>query len=145
MDQYEDIMYLPRHVSRTHKHMTNIDRAAQFAPFAALSGHEEAIYETARLTNEKIILDESQKEIIDRKLQYLDAHIALEPIVYITYFIKDHRKNGGSYQTMNGVIRLIDKIENKIIFKDKRKIDIYNILSIESELFEEIEGYYEEI
>lgn len=143
MKDYSDIIHLPRHISRTHKHMSSLDRAAQFAPFAALSGHEEEIQETARLTDQQIILDETQKEIINQKLQYIDDHLNQKHIVSITYFVKDVHKQGGSYRTISGIIRFIDKIENKIIFKDKRIIMIHDILSIESEIFER--NCYEEI
>lgn len=137
-EKYKDIIHLPRHVSCTHKHMSNIDRAAQFAPFAALTGHEEAICETARLTDTKVILDESQKEILNRKLRYIQDHLSLQIEISITYFVQDHKKCGGSYQTIKGIVRMIDEIENRIHFYDKQTIKIDDILFIESDILNKI-------
>ena len=92
MNGYEDILYLPHHVSKKYPQMSHENRAAQFSPFAALSGHEAAIKETARITQEKIELDETQKIILDEKWNYLKYN---PRVIEISYFVKDEHKVGG--------------------------------------------------
>lgn len=104
-NQYDDIIHLPHHVSTTHQRMSNLDRAAQFAPFAALTGHEEAVKEVARRTNEKIELDESELEILNRKLQKINENLPLKQPIKITYYQPDEKKNGGKYLTICQVIK----------------------------------------
>ena len=96
-EDYSDIINLPHHQSKTRPHMTNYNRAAQFAPFAALTGHSEAIDETARLTDSKIELDEYEKEIIDRKLRIITENISTMPEITVCYFVPDEKKAGGAY------------------------------------------------
>lgn len=135
--QYEDIIDLPHHQSITRPHMSNYDRAAQFSPFAALTGHDEAIEETARLTDRKIELDEYTKEDLNKKLQIIGDTLKTE--VTITYFQPDEKKSGGAYLTITGCVKRIDVYEQTVVFKDKTAIPIDQISDIESGLFRGME------
>ena len=115
--RYDDIIHLPHHRSVRRPHMTLHDRAAQFAPFAALTGHEEAIEETARLTDSEIVLDETAIAAINAKLYEISQRLSEKPVVSITYFCLDTHKEGGAYLTDVGFIRKIDK-EEKVLFMD---------------------------
>lgn len=128
MNKYQNIIHLNRPISHRKK-MSMHDRAAQFAPFAALTGHSEAIEETARLTDKKIELDEHKIEIINQQLLYL-KQLSL-PLVTITYFIEDSKKDGGSYITKKEKIKKIDEYEQIILLNDQTIVPIYDILSIE--------------
>ena len=132
---YDDIIELPHHVSAVHPQMSLADRAAQFSPFAALTGHEEAILETARLTEEFIELDEGRKEQINEKLKYLKENQAGKPEITVTYFQKDTRKNGGAYVTVRGQVKRVDEYECQVILTDGTGIAMEQIFSIEGELF----------
>ena len=132
--RYEDILYLPHHTSKTKPRMSVSDRAAQFSPFAALTGYEDAVKETARLTAEKIELDENEKAILDSKLQIIAAS-AERTAVTITYFKPDAKKAGGAYVDHTGIVKKIDDIEQIILMTDKTMIPIDNILAIESDIF----------
>ena len=134
MEKYKDIIDLPHHVSQNHKPMDKINRAAQFAPFAALVGYEEAITETGRTVDKKIILTNEEKEKISNILSYINLNIKNEIKVSITYFIKDKVKDGGSYNIKEGIIRRIDEVNKEIIFKDKTKIKISDIYEIKGDL-----------
>lgn len=129
--RYDDIIHLPHHQSTERAHMSLHDRAAQFAPFAALSGHEEAIEETARLTDERIILDETAIEKINEKLCEISQHLSEKWNVSITYFRPDVRKKGGAYLTDVGTIKKIDKIERQVIMDSGMKIKMEQIVGIE--------------
>lgn len=129
--KYDDIILLPHHQSNERARMSLHDRAAQFAPFAALSGHEEAIEETARLTDAKITLDETAIEAINEKLFEISQHLGDKWNVSVTYFKPDYQKSGGSYLTDVGAIKKIDEVE-KVIFMDSgMKIAMENIVGIE--------------
>lgn len=128
---YEDIIELPRPVSRKHPAMPLIDRAAQFAPFAALTGHKEAIQETERLTQPRILLDENQKELLDGILMSLQQRIKERPLIKITYYIPDANKAGGSYVTITKALKKIDEFERTLHFVDKTKVSIHDISAIE--------------
>ena len=130
MNRYDDIINLPHHTSKTHKRMSVESRAAQFAPFAALTGYEDAVKETARLTDEEIIIDDGLKEKLNDKLQYLLSKIKTEPKATFTYFIKDKNKNGGKYKTITNKIKKIDLYNQYIILIDNTKIPINNIINI---------------
>ena len=134
MEKYKDIINLPHHVSQNHKPMDKINRAAQFAPFAALVGYEDAINEKGRTVDKKIILTNEEKEKISNILSYINLNIKDEIKVSITYFIKDKVKDGGSYSIKEGIIRRIDEVNKEIIFKDKTKIKINDIYEIKGEL-----------
>lgn len=139
--QYDDIINLPHHQSTTHPHMSNYDRAAQFSPFAALTGHDAAIKETARLTHRKIELDEYIKEDLNGKLQIIGDNIGVDKEVTITYFQPDEKKAGGAYLTISGCVKKIDEYNQTVIFADKTSIPIEQIVEIKSELFREFKLY----
>lgn len=128
--KYEDMLHLPHPVSTTHPRMPLQDRAAQFSPFAALTGYEAALKETARLTDRFIELDEDRKQEIDRQLLYLQQHREEQLPVKITYFIPDARKEGGSYRTLEGYVRKIEETSRTIWIKD-REIPVDRIYRID--------------
>lgn len=137
-NSYDDIINLPHHVSATRPQMSMIDRAAQFSPFAALTGYDAAIQETGRLTDEKIDLGEEAKTVLDRKQHYLSDIISVQPEITVTYFLPDERKSGGSYLSVTGKLKRIDEYERMMILTDGKKIPLDDIMNIESELFREL-------
>ena len=139
MNQYEDIINLPHHVSPTRPQMPLSDRAAQFAPFAALTGYDSAIKETGRLTDERIELDEEALTALDMKYQLLMDALNEAPKVTITYFQPDERKAGGKYVSAVGVVRKVDDFERRITMQDGAKIPMDDVLSIDGELFSSLE------
>ena len=132
---YEDILNLPHHVSKTRPQMSMLDRAAQFSPFAALTGYDDAIKETGRLTDEKIELDEDTKAALDMKQAYLIEMIDEQPEISITYFLPDTKKSGGAYVTVTGNLKRFDEYERLLILTDGKKIPMDDIADIESDLF----------
>ena len=104
-DNYEDIINLPHHTSKKYPRMSLEARSAQFAPFAALTGYDEVLIETARLTNERIETDETIKVIIDSKLQIIKEHIMEKPLITFMYFVPDLKKDGGKYVTVTGNVK----------------------------------------
>lgn len=134
-DNYDDIIHLPRHVSKRHPQMSLYNRAAQFAPFSALTGYGAAIAETARQTSPKIEMMEDDRQLMDRKLSILTTCLEEEPIITITYFQPDGRKDGGQYLTITGVVKAIRTNERIIMMKDRKKISIDTIVGLEGELF----------
>lgn len=130
MGKYDDIIHLPHHVSTTRPHMPMLDRAAQFQPFRALTGYEDAVHETARLTDEKIELTEDEKAILDMRLQKLADEISSQPEVTLTYFQPDKKKTGGAYVTVSGQLKKIDDYEGALILMDGRRVLIEDIHSI---------------
>ena len=132
---YEDIINLPHHVSSTRPQMSMLDRAAQFSPFAALTGYDAAIKETGRLTDEKIELDEDTKAALDMKQAYLIEMIDAQPEISITYFLPDTKKSGGAYVTVTGNLKRFDEYERLLILTDGKKIPMDDIADIESDLF----------
>lgn len=135
-NEYDDIINLPHHVSKVHPQMTMYQRAAQFAPFAALTGHDAAIRETARLTDSQIELGDENNEILNRKLAILRDHLKDTPDVTITFFRPDEKKSGGSYETYTGNLRVIDDYEQNLIMSDGNKIPLPSVLDIDSKLFD---------
>lgn len=131
ISEYNDIINLPHHVSRKHSQMSIDARAAQFAPFAALTGYGDAVKETARLTGDRIELDEEVKLMLDYKLQIIQEKIQQNPEIQITYFIPDVRKQGGEYTTITGRLKKVDNVEQIIVLVDGRNIDIEDIIDIE--------------
>ena len=127
---YDDIISLPHPEPRTHPRMSLHDRAAQFSPFAALTGHSAAIAETGRLTASRITLDESEMARVDAALQRLRELLPQEPVASITYFVPDERKAGGSYQTVTGTARRIDTANGVLLLTDQRAIPIPDILDV---------------
>lgn len=132
---YEDIVDLPHHVSRKHPQPTMADRAARFAPFAAITGYEEMVLEEARVTDERIEMDESSKAALNEKLNMILEFIDEQPEVSITYFEPDMRKAGGAYITVIGTVKRIDEYEHLVIMTDGKKINIDDIYNLQSELF----------
>ena len=128
--KYEDILHLPHPDSPKHPRMSLYDRAAQFSPFAALTGHHAAIAETGRLTDRRIELDESEITRVDAELQHLQELLPGRPTVSITYFVPDERKNGGSYQTVTGEVMRIDAVAGVIQMTDRREIPIKDVFSV---------------
>ena len=127
---YDDIIALPHPEPRTHPRMSLHDRAAQFSPFAALTGHSAAIAETGRLTDSRITLDESEMARVDAALHRLRELLPQEPVASITYFVPDERKAGGSYQTITGTARRIDTVNGVLLLTDQRAIPIPDILAV---------------
>ena len=137
--KYDKIMGLPHHVSKTRPQMPMSDRAAQFAPFAALTGYDAAIKETGRLTDERIELDVEALSALDMKYQLLmEAHDEA-PEVTITYFRPDERKAGGKYVSAVGAVKKIDDFERRITMRDGTRIPTDDVLSIDGELFSSLE------
>ena len=134
-DQYDDIINLPHHVSKTRPQMAELDRAAQFSPFAALTGYDAAIQETGRLTDERIDLGEETKAMLDMKQQYLGDIIADQPEITVTYFVPDEKKAGGAYVTVTGNLKRIEEYERMMILTNGKKIPMDEIADIESDLF----------
>ena len=134
MSEYDDIIHLPHHVSRIHPQMSMEDRAAQFSPFAALTGYDAAIAETARLTDQRVELDEYERQALNEKLQFISEHLKDHPKISITYFIPDHCKEGGEYVTVTGNIKKLDDYEHRIVLMDGTGILIEDVIRIEDEL-----------
>lgn len=132
---YEDIINLPHHTSTSRPRMSAHDRAAQFSPFAALTGYSSAITETARLTNRRIELDESIKADLNDKLAILQDQLEEQPEVSITYFKPDLKKSGGAYITASGWVKKIDQYKRTVIMADATIITMDDIFEMEGELF----------
>jgi hypothetical protein len=130
MGKYDDIINLPHHVSTKHPQMSLEQRSAQFAPFAALTGYDGQIKETARLTDERIDIDEEVKIIINNKLQEIQNKITSKPKATIKYFVSDKRKSGGEYVTTVGFIKKIDEYTHEIVMTDNSRININDIIEI---------------
>lgn len=129
--RYDDIIHLPHHSSDAHPRMPLSDRAAQFSPFAALTGHGAAIRETERLTDLQQLLAEDAAPAIDRKLRFLQEKLAEQPLVAVTYFLPDLRKEGGSYQTARGTVRRLDPCRRLLVMEDSTQISLDDITDIE--------------
>ena len=127
---YDDIITLEHHQSKKHPPMSLYARSAQFAPFAALTGYEDAVKETARETSERIELDEEALQELDRKLQLLQENLKNREEITITYFEPDMKKEGGKYVTIVGIVKKIDFVNQKLILADKREISIREIIDI---------------
>ena len=128
--KYDDIIDLPHPTSQNHPRMSLYDRAAQFSPFAALTGHHAAIAETGRLTDQRIELDESEIARVDAELQHLQELLPDRPTVSITYFVPDERKSGGSYRTITSEVKRIDAVAGVIQMTDRREIAIEDVFSV---------------
>lgn len=137
--KYDKIMGLPHHVSKTRPQMPMSDRAAQFAPFAALTGYDAAIKETGRLTDERIELNVEALSALDMKYQLLMEALDEAPEVTITYFQPDERKAGGKYVSAVGAVKKIDDFERRITMRDGTRIPTDDVLSIDGELFSSLE------
>ena len=130
MSRYDDIINLPHHVSSSHPQMSLQARAAQFSPFAALTGHTDAIQETARLTQEQAVLDETVLEELNRKLAVLKSQLSDKPAVKITYFSEDAKKSGGQYKALDAVVRKIDENRHILVLEDGLTVRMHDIYDI---------------
>lgn len=135
--KYDDIINLPHHVSARHPQMSLSDRAAQFSPFAALTGHDAGIRETARLTDAFAELDEGRKAEIDEQLQWIKENQSQKPGIEVTYFQPDLTKSGGAYMTFRGRVKKVDEYNRRIIFTDGTVLLMETLFSIRGELFRE--------
>ena len=134
-NDYSDIINLPHHVSKTRPQMPMSDRAAQFSPFAALTGYDDQVKEAGRLTDERIELDDGTISTLNDRLNYAVSLSDEQPEISVTYFKPDRKKNGGEYVTHTGVIKRVDEYERKLIFTDKTVIPIDDIYGIDGEIY----------
>lgn len=139
MEKYKDIIGLPHRQSTKRARMPLLDRAAQFAPFAALTGYDDAIRETGRLTDEKIDVSEETKSALNRKFRLLADLLGEENEALFTYFVPDEAKSGGAYITKRGVVKKVDDFERLIVLYDGTKISMDNVLTIEGDVFDSVE------
>lgn len=139
MRNYNDIINLPHHVSKVHPSMSMYQRAAQFAPFAALTGHGAAISETARLTDSQIEMSEDERKELDLKLALLLEHIDEHPSVCLTYFVHDEYKDGGKYIMLTGKLRKWDEYTQTLILEDDSRISVCSIVNVSCDLFNKLE------
>lgn len=137
--EYDDIIHLPHPVSSKRPQMPMSDRAVQFSPFAALTGYDEAIQETGRLTEQKIELDEEALQELNERFNILQEHLYEQPEVRFIYFKPDAQKDGGAYLTVTGVVRKIKLYEREILLQDGTIIPVDDILKMESPIFPEID------
>lgn len=132
---YEDIVNLPPYISKRHPQPSMMDRAARFAPFAAITGYEEMVLEEARVTEERIDLDEGALSLLNEKLNMIQEFLDEEPEVTITYFEPDKKKSGGAYVSITGTIKRIDEYEHLVLMDDGKRIRMEEIYNIQGELF----------
>ena len=129
-DSYNDIIGLPHHVSQTRPQMSRRNRAAQFAPFAALTGYDEAVRESARLTGSRAELCDDDAAELNKKIQLIGARIASEPFCEVTYFVPDKHKAGGEYITVSGNVRFIEEATRQMVFCGGLRIPLDDIADI---------------
>lgn len=139
MGKYDDIINLPHHISKTRPQMSMHDRAAQFSAFAALSGYDDTVKETARLTDSKMELTEEEITDLNLKIQVLKEYANTKPFLFIEYFVPDKKKSGGSYVTVMGNFRRIDEYAGNMILTSGEEIHLKDIYSIEGDVFDIIE------
>lgn len=138
--RYEDIINLPRHVSKTHPPMSRMGRAAQFSPFAALTGYGDAVKKTARLTEDRIELDESRRAVLEERLQILLALKDRKPQASVTWFQPDGKKAGGRYLTHTGFLRKYDEQERLLVMEDGTRIPLDEVRDVEGDAFFDMEN-----
>ena len=129
--KYDAIINLPHHVSSTRPHMSIEERAAQFSPFAALTGHEDAIKETARQTEREIILDENELEILDEKLKAILSDKSDNKNIKVVYYVPDENKNGGKYVECSGRVKKMDEYRHVLVMEDGTEINVGRIADIQ--------------
>lgn len=130
MNSYDDIINLPHHVSRNPPQMPMRDRVAQFAPFAALTGYEDAVAETGRLTEQRRELSAQELAELNQRLCFLAEHLKDQPEVSIEYFVPDERKSGGTYQTVFGRVKKISETERLVTLQDGKVIPMDDIVGL---------------
>lgn len=133
--KYDDILRLPHHVSASRKPMSMTARAAQFAPFAALSGYDAEVQEAGRLTDQLIELDEYEKETLNARLQLLAQHLQEKWTVSAVYFQPDERKEGGAYVTRTGTVKKILLSERRLLLTDETVIPLDGLIALDGEPF----------
>lgn len=136
MGKYDDIIDLPHHVSEAHPPMSRADRAAQFSPFAALTGYDAAVRETARVTERRIELDEGVKAELNARLNCILEHLSEHPQVSLTYFVPDEKKSGGAYRTVTGTVRKLDSFAKTLTLTDGTVVPMEEMVHVEGNLFE---------
>lgn len=134
--KYEDIISLPHHVSKKRAPMPLQDRAAQFSPFAALTGHGAAVKETERLTDQQIELEEYEKQQINQKLQWISQHLSDKVQVELTYFVPDLHKTGGSYERVKGYVKKFEEWSGNLLMEDGKRIPVEDIIDVSADVFE---------
>lgn len=139
---YDDIINLEYPVLSNHVRMSRHDRAAQFSPFAALTGYEGAIKETARLPEQRIELDEDEKTILDEKLRIIQEQLNGQQEIKLVYFRPDEKKAGGTYLTVRGIVKKIDKYECVVVMQDRTRIPIEEIIDITGEMFQDVDDLF---
>ncbi|MCD8122282.1 MAG: YolD-like family protein [Clostridiales bacterium] len=142
IEEYQDIIHLPHFVSEKRAHMSMSDRAAQFSPFAALTGYGDAVKETARLTDRRPELDEDEKQILSEKLTLLQAHLSESPTVEITRFHPDQKKDGGVCDTVSGVVKKLDTFQRTISLTDGTTISFDAIVALHGTIFQAMEDSF---
>ncbi|MCC8136688.1 MAG: YolD-like family protein [Clostridiales bacterium] len=142
IEDYQDIINLPHHVSQKRPHMSMTDRAAQFSPFAALTGYDVAVKETARLTDQRMELNEEEQQKISERINLLKFHLNESPVIEITYFVPDERKNGGEYNTVTGVVKKLDEFRRTLIMTDGTWIPVEEIVELGGALFRFIDDSF---
>ena len=142
IEKYIDIINMPHHVSKNHPRMSRYERAAQFAPFAALTGYEDIIKEEGRLTDNRIEINEEAKHILDMKMNVLMNSINNIPLVSITYFVPDERKSGGEYVTVDEKVKKIDVLKQHIITEEGTVVPVEEIVDMQGEIFKNMEIEY---
>lgn len=140
--KYSDMFNMPHHVSDKRPKMSIKDRAAQFSPFAALTGHDAAIRETARLTDKRIILDESEKNILDEGLKIIASNIGNKPEISLVYFREDELKDGGSYEEITDIVVKIDYYGRVIVMKSGISVNFDDIYKIDGDMLQKVYNEY---
>lgn len=135
---YDDIINLPRHVSESHPPMAMENRAAQFAPFSALTGHDSAIAEASRITHRQIELTDDRANILSRRLNYV-LSLPVRPRICIIYFAPDAKKNGGHYRSLRSIVKRVDYAEGNIVLENNHTIPLSNVVDIRSNIFDDID------
>lgn len=139
MNQFQDIINLPYPNREIEQDFPDkVLNAAQFAPFAALTGHGDAVEETARLTDEKLLLNEYQKEELDRKLCFLKEHLSEHPVITVTHFVADPKKDGGSYRITTGIFKKFLEPNSNLLLEDGTLIPTDSLYGLESDIFPDI-------
>lgn len=134
MSRYDDIIHLPHHVSEKRARMPLADRAAQFSPFAALTGYDGVIAEAGRLTQRFVDLDETAIGELDLELRRIAEHIQTQPLVTVTWFVPDNTKDGGSYRTVTAQVKKLDTTERLLLFTDRTEVPFYQITELQLHL-----------
>ena len=131
MSRYEDIIHLPHHVSSRRARMSNYDRAAQFSPFAALTGYDAAVCEAGRLTEQPVTLTESAVEELNAVLCRIQAQLPAEIAVRVVHFCPDDRKDGGAKRVLTGIVRKVDVHRQILLLDTGREVALDSVMELE--------------